>query len=57
MIKAESIFTALEDAGIFQNFDEMDTLVKQIEHLKDSDTRAAYYTGWRDSREASLIAG
>ncbi len=53
----EAIFTALEDAGIFQDFDELNGLVKQIEHLKDSNPRAAYYVGWRDSREASLIAG
>ncbi len=52
----EAIFTALEDSGIFQDFDELNGLVKQIEHLKDSDTRAAYYCGWRDSQEASLIA-
>ncbi len=54
-LNVATIIAGLEDAGVFQRADDMRTMLKGTEDMRDSNPRVAYYWGWLECLETQEL--
>lgn len=54
-LKIAEIVAGLEDAGVFQNAEEMRAMLEGTEHLRDEHPQIAYYWGWLEGMETAQL--